>query len=42
MEKNIRNNSPYSYEAMKWKEIKDKMQQARSERNLVIRQTDSL
>ena len=42
MEKNIKKNSPYSYEAMKWKEIKDKLQQARSERNLVIRQTDQL
>lgn len=42
MEKNIKNNSPYSYEAMEWRNLKDKLQQARSERNLVIRQTESL
>jgi len=42
MEKNIKNNSPYSYEAVEWKNLKDKLQQARSERNLVIRQTDAL
>ena len=42
MEKNIRNNSPYSYEAVEWKNLRDKLQQARGERNLVIRQTDAL
>lgn len=42
MEKNIKNNSPYTYEATQWRNLKDKLQQARSERNLVIRQTESL
>ena len=42
MERRVRNNDPYSYEWYMWNEVNDKLKQARSERNVAIRQTEAL